>query len=76
MLGKDGEKCLQGISGGQIRKSLVCPSEMPELDQTSYNMPLKKPKTGSNTVRFMFQENSCGIIEEKELKGEKMFTGY
>lgn len=54
MLGKDGEKCLQGISGGQIRKSLVCPPEMPELDQTSYNMPLKKPKTGSNTVRFMF----------------------
>lgn len=53
------------------QKEPCMPPEIPELDQTSYKMPLKKSKIGSNTVRLMLQKNNCGIIEGKGLKGKQ-----
>ena len=50
MLGKEGEKSLQEVSEGQMRKSHGHPPETPGLEQTSLKMPLKKSKIGSTTV--------------------------
>ena len=61
-LGKEGEKSLQEVSEGQIRKSHGYPPETPGLEQTSDKMPLKKSKIGSNgnPLQYSCLENPMG----------------
>ena len=61
-LGKEGEKSLQEVSEGQIRKSQGYPPETPGLEQTSDKMPLKKSKIGSNgnPLQYSCLENPMG----------------